>query len=134
MYERAIYYRNKFIRNGILGFAVSAFLISSAVTTDKSFIPGIIIFPIASFLWLYFGMQINRKLKAKVATNDKLINTHERFSFKQIESILSILIVAVIILGVRYEQYANYIAIPILVAYIWWLYSQMKLLNNYFNH
>jgi hypothetical protein len=134
MYERAKYYRSKFIRNGIAGFAMSAFLIYSSVNSGKSFGAAKILFPIVSVAWLYFGLQINRKLKSKDETKEKVEIAGGRISFKQIEHILSALLVVVIFLGVRHVQYANYLAVPILVAYIWWLMSQMKLLNNYFNH
>ncbi len=133
MYERAKYFRNKFIRNGIFGLVICVILIYSTVTSEALFLARLIILLIVSVVWLYFGLHINRKLKSKDKTKDKIEITDERISFKQVEFLLSILLIVAIFLGIRHVKYADYLAIPIVVAYLWWLYSQMKLLNNYFD-
>jgi hypothetical protein len=132
MYERAKYFSSKFIHNGIGGLAVSAFLIYYAFTENESLKPIGYILPFVALVWLSFGLWINKKLKAKDPTNESSEITDEKISFKQVEFILLALLMAVIFLGVKLWRHADYLAIPVMIAYIWWLYSQMKLLNNYF--
>jgi hypothetical protein len=130
MYEKAKYYRNRFIRNGIAGLAISAFIIYKAICTDKDFTLASVVFPVAALAWLYFGLRINKKLKTKVPTNEI---TDERLSFRQIEYALSFLILASLLLSFRHWQYANYLIVIVLLVYGIWFYKQMKSLNNYFN-
>ena len=73
MYERAMYLKNKFIRNGIALFTISALLIYYAATKSESFSPVLIIVPVAALIWLYLGLWINKKLKLKVANKDSEI-------------------------------------------------------------
>ena len=132
MYERAMYLKNKFIRNGIALFTISALLIYYAATKSESFSPVLIIVPVAVLIWLYLGLWINKKLKLKVANKDSEI-TDVSISYKQVEFILSVLLVAVIFLLLKHWVYANYLTNLILIAYCYWSYIQIKMLNNYFN-
>jgi hypothetical protein len=131
MYERAQYYRSKYIRNGIAGLVISALLIYYTATKNEPFTPAIIIFPIVAFMWFYFGLWINKKLKVKIAATESQI-IDERFPFKQIEYFLSLLIAIALVLGFQHWKFADYLIIPLVIAYVWWSYYQMKLLNNYF--
>ncbi len=131
MYERAKYFRTKFIRNGIAGFAMSALLIYYTIK-GEALNPSVVIIPVAALLWLYFGLRINNKLKAKDEANRSSEIPEEGIPFKQVESILSVLVIIIIFLSITHWKYADYLAIPMLITYCWWLYSQMKLLNNYF--
>ena len=132
MNERAKYFRSKFIRNGIAGFAISAFLIYSAIAKSESIKPILFIIPVVSFVWLYFGFWINKKLKAKNAKLESFEIKDERISFKQVDLIFTALLVAAVILLVRHLKYADYLVIPVAIFYFYWLYSQLKLLNEYF--
>jgi hypothetical protein len=132
LYERAQYFKNKFIRNGIFGVAASSILIYNAVVRNSAFTPGLIVFPVAAFVWLCAGLWINRKLKDKSAITISDEITDERISFKQMELILTLLFITVIFLGGIHWKYATYLLIPFLIAYLYWLFSQVKLLYTYF--
>ena len=131
MNERADYYRNKFIRNGIVGIAISGFLIYNAITVDKTFSLILIIFPLFASVWLYFGLKINHKMKLKSSQNE-IESSDERVSFKSIEFFFSLLIITSILLSVKHWKYANYLTVTTLAIYITWVYKQMKILNDYF--
>jgi len=138
MYERAKYFSNKFIRNGIAGSIICGILIfSPSQMVDpgsgiRNDLQPIVLFLVATILWLYFGIRIYVKLKSKAALNEPEISD-ERISFRQVEVMLSLLLFLVIFLGMKHWRYANYVAIPVLIGYAWWMYSQMKLVNNYLN-
>jgi hypothetical protein len=129
MYERAKYYRGRFIRNAIAGFAISAFVLFNAIGKDNSITFPAIIFPLAACAWLYFGLRIKEKLKTKAATVEI---TDERIPFKQVEYVFSILVFVSLFLAIRQTQYANYLVTVVLIAYTAWFSVQMKMLNDYF--
>ncbi|HOZ82928.1 MAG TPA: hypothetical protein PLU85_02265 [Bacteroidia bacterium] len=132
MYERAKYFRDKFIRNSIAAFAICGLLIYTVITQHKSVMPGLIIFPAVAFAWLYLGLWINNKLKSKHATDISEV-TDEKISFKQVQFIFSIFFVVVVLLYFKHLKIVNYLAVPIILIYAWWLFSQMKMLSNYFS-
>lgn len=132
MYERAEYFKNRFIRNGIAGFAISAFFMYNAFSNEKTFQPIAFIFPVVAFVWLCLGLWINKKLKTKDAIKDSNEITDERISFQYIELILTVLLVLSLFLNIRHYEYANYLMISIVIAYTYWLYTQVKLLSKYF--
>jgi uncharacterized membrane protein len=131
MYQRARYFSNRFIRNGIAGFAISAFLVYSVITGAQSTGLIIIIFPVVSFVWLYFGLRIKSKLKSKDPNETPEIRD-ELFSYRQAQSIFSILVGVILISGINHWKYSYYFTVPVLIVFVWWFYLQMKLLNDYF--
>lgn len=131
MYARAKYYRSKFIRNGIAGFALSALFIYTIVLKNESLNPMAIVFLVVSSVWLFFGLRINKKLKAKTTTNDSFEITDERIPFKYVEFVLTLLLLTTIVLSIKQWMYATYLAIPVLLVYSWWMYTQMRLVNIY---
>jgi hypothetical protein len=133
MYEKAKYFSSKFIRNGIAGLALSCFIIYSIVHDHKQFDVLFVLIPIVAFAWLYSGIRINKKLKLKDQTKEQAEIIDERISYKQIELLISLLIVLVIFLGMNHWKYVDYLTIPVLMIFAWWLYSQMKILNKYLN-
>lgn len=132
MHERAIYFKYKFIRNGIAGIVISALLYYNAVSKNEFKMPGLIIFPALAFIWLCFGLWINKKLKSKDAATDALPVSDKRISYKQVDFIFSLLAIAIILSIIKDWKYVHYLAIPFLAGYFLWFYSQMKILNNYF--
>ncbi len=132
MNERVKYFKSKFIRSGIVGFAISVFLIYSAIAKSESINPILFIIPVVAFVWLYFGFWINKKLKSKNEKLESFEIKDERISFKQVDIILTALLIAVTILVVRHLKYADYLVIPVAIFYFYWLYSQVKLLDEYF--
>src|SRR5690348_14437013 len=132
MYEKANYFGNKFIRNGIAGILFTAFIFYYTFVKDKPFNPVFIAFPIAAIVWLYFGIKIKRKLKLKDSSKQITEITDERISVKQVERILFILILATIYLGIYQWHYASYFTLIILLIYTSWFTLQMKALNEYF--
>jgi len=137
MFERATYFKGKFIRNGIAGFVFSALFIYLFFTKkDESMNPIIFAFPIAAFAWLFYGFRISKKLKEKNKTsvNDPLIISDERISYKQADFIFSIFVLVSLLLSFNHWKYANYLILLGLVAYTWWFSRQMKLLEEYFKN
>lgn len=132
MDERAKYFSRKFIRNGIAGILISALLIYNAIVKIEPSNVTLFIFPVLSLVWLYFGLMINKKLKTKNATNSIPEISDERITFRQIEFVFTILIFGILFAYLKHLSYAGYLIAAVLIAYIWWLYSQIKLLNNYF--
>jgi hypothetical protein len=53
-------------------------------------------------------------------------------SYKWIDLILSFLLMMVLLLSFRQFPYINFIAIPIILSYAYWLFKQVRLLNAYF--
>ena len=130
MYERAKYFSNRFIRNGIAGVIILSLILYGMIekhdTINPTFI-GFVLFPI---FWLTYGLWIRRKLQFKspvVEIDEKAVY------YKQIQFVLSICVVVLIYLGLDKKSYAAYIAIPFLVIYFGWIYKQMKLINAYLN-
>ncbi len=132
MYERAKYFGIKFNRNGIYGLAISAFLIYFAFKKQEPFSSLLYVYVLMSIAWIAIAFWINAKLKLKSENLEVGEIAEEKFSFKSIEQILSLLMVIFIILSNKKWEYANYIAVPIMLFYISWTFSQMRMLNNYF--
>ena len=134
MYEKAIYFKWKFIRNGIAGIVFSILLIYYIVTKNESVNPFTIVIPVVAFAWIFYGLRIAKKLKLKnkTSTGDSIIITDERISFKQIDFIFSICFFVVLLLSFNHWKYAGSFCILWLIAYTWWFSGQMKGLEEYF--
>lgn len=132
MYERAKYFNIKFNRNGIYGLAICAFLIYFAFKKQEPFSSLLYVYAAMSIAWIVIALWINTKLKLKSASIDVNEIIDERFPFRSVEQILSLLLVIFIILSNKKWEYANYFAVPIMLVYIGWTFSQMRMLNNYF--
>ena len=132
MYERAKYFNIKFNRNGIYGLAICAFLIYFAFKKQEPFSSLLYVYAAMSIAWIVIALWINTKLKLKSASSDVNEISEEKYSFKSVEQILSLLLVIFIILSNKKWEYANYLAIPLIVVYSAWTFFQMRMLNNYF--
>ena len=132
MYERAKYFNIKFNRNGIYGLAISAFLIYFAFKKQEAFSSLLYVYAAMSIAWIVIALWINTKLKLKNASSDVNEISEEKYSFKSVEQILSLLLVIFIILSNKKWEYANYLAIPLIIGYSAWTFFQMRMLNNYF--
>jgi hypothetical protein len=131
MYERANYFKNKFIRNGIAGFAILIIIIFSSITNGELPLSRLIIFSAAAFLWLSLGLWINKNIKAKIATIESE-NIKESVPFQQIENIFTVFLFALLFLSFKNWENTNYLLFPVAIVYLYWLFTQMKLLNMYF--
>ena len=131
MYERAKYFKNKSIRNVIGGVILCALSISSFVTKGAVSIPGLIIIPVATLLWIYMAVWINKNLKNKSPEPDDEI-TSEQISYRYVEGIMYALFVVVLLLSIRQIDMVKYLAIPVVIGYAYWLFTQVRLLNQYF--
>lgn len=132
MYERAKYFSIKFNRNGIYGLSICAFLIYFSFKKQEPVAPLLYAYVAMSIGWLVTAFWINAKLKLKNAGMEIHEISDEKISFRSIEQILSLLMVIFIILSNKKWEYANYLAVPLMLVYIGWTFSQMKILNNYF--
>lgn len=132
MYERAKYFSIKFNRNGIYGLAICAFLIYFAFKKQEPVSSLLYVYAVMSIVWIAVAFWINTKLKYKKANVDDNEILDEKYSYKSIEQILSLLLVIFIILSNKKWEYANYLAVPLMIVYIGWTSSQMRMLNNYF--
>lgn len=131
MYERAKYFNIKFNRNGIYGLAICAFLIYFAFKKQEPVSSLLYVYAVMSLFWIATAFWINAQLKLKDASAvDEIID--ERFPFRSVEQILSLLLVIFIILSNKKWEYENYFAVPLMLVYIGWTFSQMRMLNNYF--
>ena len=65
MYDKAKFYSRKFIRNGVAGVLISAYLIYGLISKREAITPILFILPIAALGWLYFGLRISKRLKLK---------------------------------------------------------------------
>jgi len=133
MYQRTKYFSDKFIRNGIGGCVISVVLIYNSIRHDKSFHPITLLMPLIAILWLYFGIRINKKLKAREYLNDNDEISGKKITFKEIDFFLLILLFAIVFLGPIYSKYANFLTIPVLLVYTFWFHKQMKLINTFLN-
>ena len=132
MHERAKIFGIKFIRNGIIGFTLSAFLIYYAITRNEPLIPISILCLVLALVCLNFGLFINKDLKAKDAVWDFSAMTQRKLSFKHFDFILRIVLVAVTLIAINHLTYSDYNASIGMMVYGSWLVYQKKLLNSYF--
>lgn len=132
MHERAKIFSRKFIRNGIIGFVLSAILIHYAITKNEPLIPITLVLPVFAYACLCFGLKINKELKAKDGDVNFLAIAEQEISYKHYGIILRIFLISVTIIAVNHLSHHDYTAIMGMIAYGLWLYSQMTLLNNYF--
>ena len=130
MYDKAKYYSNKFIRNGIAGLVFTAIVISIWLDDSQPHPVGLIAFPITTVLWFYFGFRLKKKLKTKEPVKFEI--TDRKISFKVVERIFMVLLAATIFLATRKEEYSSPLMISALVLYFSWFAWQMTLLNKYF--
>ena len=132
MHERAKIFGRKFIRNGIIGFTLSAFLIYYAITRNEPLIPISILCLVIACGCLYFGLFINKDLKEKDAIWDFSAMTQRKLSFKHFDIILRIVLIAVTIIAINHLTFRDYNASIFMLVYGSWLVYQMKLWNSYF--
>lgn len=132
MYQKALYFKSKFLRNGIIMLLLSGLQFYQAYSINEPFSPALLIIPVLSFVWIYFGLLITKQLKTKVAINDSNEIADEVYSYKQVELVLTILLLVMFFLLTRHWKYAEYLMFPIALAYLFWLFKQVKDLNAYF--
>ncbi len=133
MYQRAKYFSEKFIANGIGCILLSVYLIYAAVIVHQTIKPLLYITLIAGLGWLLIGWRLRKKIRQKIQfdmPNNSEVNT-ERMGYQNVDLIFSILIVLLISFG---EQliYQDFIAIGFIIAYSVWVFFQIKLMNNFF--
>jgi hypothetical protein len=132
MHERAKIFGRKFIRNGIIGFTLSAFLIYYAITKNEPLIPISILCIVIACGCLYFGLFINKDLKARDTVWSFSVMTQRKLSFKHFDIILRIVLVAVTFIAINHLIYSDYNASIVMMVYGSWLVYQKKLWNSYF--
>ena len=132
MYERALHFKNRFLRDGVLFLLFTPLFIYMNQTDGKPFTKGIIILPLVGSLWLLSGWWILKNLKLKSASGDGSEIIPERMHYKKAELVFSFLIFITLVLSLQHWKFAEYLGIAVVVSYSYWLYSQIKLLRNYF--
>ena len=133
MLEKAKYFQNKMFRNSIAGFILSGLFIYTSLSENQNHISVILIFISVSILWLTLSFLINQKLKLKDQQGKYEISIDGFFSYKHIDAFFSIAIFVLIILLLKRWQTANYLASLIIVAYLFWLFSELKKIFSYLN-
>lgn len=133
MYEKAIYFKNKFLRNGIILLLLSGFLFYPSKINNEPFNPLMLIAPAFGIIWIYLSLMLSKKIKTKVAEANSNEITDETFSYKQVEVVLTILLLVALFLSIfKHWMYADYLLFPVALAYLFWLFKQIQNLNSYF--
>jgi len=131
MYERARYYSNKFIRNAIAGFTLTGFLIYYPIKHHLQVNPVFLAFPIISFMWLFYGLKISRRLKVMESHEVQSEISSEKISFKIIERMISLLLVISMYLAFQHWKYSTFFISIVLILFLLWFNVQMKMLKKY---
>ncbi len=132
MYEKALYFKNKFLRNGIILLLLSGILLYPSKIYNEPFNPLILVLPAFGMLWIYLSLMLSKKIKSKVADVKSNEITDETFSYKHTEVVLTVILLGVIFLSIKHWKYADYLVLPVALAYLFWLFKQVQGLNVYF--
>ena len=131
MYQVALYFKNKFLRQGIILLLLSGLPLYQAYTLNENFSITFLIMPVVAVIWLYLGVMLAQKLKTKVAVAYNNEITDENFSYKKVEVIMVTVILALHFLG-KHWKYVDYLMLTVALVYLFWLFKQMQKLNTYF--